>query len=134
MANSSNLFLDIIINNYFLFTLIKNAQLSKKQFLFTKNSNNSKHILNFLWNNGYICCYRIIQSKIKVYLKYSNIFPVIKKLKILSNNSRQVFLSVSQLSKLNSNKFFIIFANNSLLSLNECKHRKASGLIIAILN
>ena len=122
------------MNNFFLFLIIKNAQISKKKFIFIENNNNNKVILNFLWNNGYIFCYNINKNKIKIYFKYLNTIPVIKTLKIISKSSRKIYLSLKQLYKLNSNKFFVVFTNHGLKSVYDCKHKKIGGKLILVIN
>lgn len=122
------------MNNTFLFLVIKNAQLAKKHFIFIKNTNINTIVLNFLWDNGYIFCYYIYKNKIKIHFKYLNNYSIIKKIKIISKPSRDLYFSLKQLYKLKQLKRFILFTSDGLKFIHECKYNKIGGKVLLIIN
>ena len=110
---------------------IKNAQKVKRAFFFQKRKKLCEHVLNLLWNEGYILGYQISSknsSKMKIFLKYSKEKPAIKIIKVFSKPGKRIYYSLSQLWKINSNVSFIIFSTNKgVKTLDECKRFKVGG-------
>lgn len=118
---------------YCLLINIKNSQISNKKFLLQKKNNVYINVLNLLWNNGYILCYCIVKTGLKISLKYINFKPVIKFIKLIFKHNKKLFFSVKQLWKLNQNMFFIISTNYGLKSLNACKKENIGGKLLLII-
>ena len=111
---------------------IKNGQLSKKQFLVHKKTKFCESLVKILWKTNLIIGYKINNSKLKIFLKYSNNKPVINYLKIVPNsNNYSFYLSIKQIWTINIlNNFSIFTTNKGLKTLNDCKKTKIGGKLL----
>ena len=119
-------------NNLFnLIASIKNGQLAKKAYIFSKKTPLYESVLNVLWDEGFISSYKVSlkqPDKLKIFLKYKNEKPSIRSIKIISKPSLRVYYSVKQLWKLDSVKGIIFLStSNGLMSLEECKKKNFGG-------
>lgn len=114
-----------------MFSSIQNGQLAKRNVIYQTRKNICESFLQTFWNEGFILGYTIDQknlNQLKIFLKYKNGKPVINSIKPISKPSRQIYYSVKQIWKLDSNKTFIIFSTNKgLKSIVECKKLKLGG-------
>ena len=113
---------------------IKNAQAAKNLVIITKKTKSSISILNILWRYGLILGYRVNVKNLKIFLKYKNYKPVINSLKVVSKNSKSIFLKNKQLWYIKSNLLVIISTIKGLKSLNECKKENLGGKVLFIIN
>ena len=137
-VDSSNLSLNKIMALHQLLANLKNGQQVKRTFVFQKRKKICEHVLELLWNEGYILGYQIIfmdYPKIKIFLKYSKGRPVIKTIKSLSKPGKRLYYSLSQLWKIRSNSSFFVFSTNKgLKTLDECKRDKIGGELLFLIS
>lgn len=126
----------MILNSCYLFTSLKNAQLSKKNSFICNKTKNNENFLKIFWTNGFILGYKIIKNsnKFKVFLKYNKNKPIINKIKIISKPSRKIYYCVKKIWKINSNNFIIFSTNKGLKSLPNCKKNNLGGKMCVIIN
>jgi small subunit ribosomal protein S8 len=122
-----------------MFTSIKNGQKSKKSSVIVNRKNLCELFLKLLWDEGFICGYKIVDfdnKKLEVFLNYSQTGnPVISSIKFLSKPSRRIYLSQKQIWKLDSSKVFIIFSTTrGLMSMDNCKKNKIGGEPLILIN
>lgn len=122
-----------------MFISIKNGQLSKKSSVIIKRKNLCEFFLKILWDQGFICGYKIVDlnnHKLEVFLNYSKTGnPVINSVKFVSKPSRRIYLSIKQIWKLDSSKMFMIFSTTrGLMTMSECKQNKIGGEPLIIIN
>ena len=117
---------------------IKNAQLSKRSFIFQKRTKICEIFLKLLWDEGFITGFQIDRkhvSKIKIFLKYKNNKPVINSIKPISKSSRKMYYSINQIWKIDSSKSFIFFSTNKgLKSIIDCKKLRIGGEPLIVIN
>ena len=67
-----------------MFSNLQNAQMAKKKVTFQKRKKICESFLNILWDEGFISGYVIDKKndKLKIFLKYHQSKPAIKKIKI----------------------------------------------------
>lgn len=110
---------------------IKNSQLVNKTFVLQKRKKVCEQILNLLWNEGFILGYKIVKknpSKIKIFLKYHNGYPVINFIKVISKPSLRVYYSLKKIWKLDSSQGVIIISTSKgFMSNSDCKKQKLGG-------
>ena len=120
-----------------MFASIHNGQLSKKSFIIHSQTKICESFLKILWSEGFILGYTIIkkQKQIKIFLKYVDHNPAIKKLRTLSKPGRRFYYNTKQLWKINSsNNFVILSTNQGLKSIFDCKKLNIGGEPILIIN
>jgi small subunit ribosomal protein S8 len=122
-----------------MFTTIKNGQKSKKNSVVVRKKNLCESFLKLLWNEGFICGYKIVDAdskKLEIFLSYSNVGnPIINSIKFVSKPSRRIYLSAKQIWKLDSSKMFIIFSTTrGLMTMGDCKKNKIGGEPLIIIN
>ena len=121
-----------------MFANIKNAQLSRRSFIFQKKKNICESFLKILWNEGFILGYKVDtfdKTKFKIFLKYQKNKPVINSLKTVSKPGRRIYYSIKQIWKIDSNKSFIIFSTNKgLKTIKDCKKLGIGGEPFIIIN
>ena len=113
-----------------MFANLQNAQMSRRKVVFQKRKKVCESFLNILWDEGFISGYKIDKknNKIKIFLKYHNNKPVIKKIKTISKPGSRIFYTIKQLWKINSSKTFIILSTNKgLKTVNQCKKLNLGG-------
>ena len=113
-----------------MFSNLQNAQLAKRKITFQKRKKICESFLNILWDEGFILGYTIDKrnDRLKIFLKYHNNKPVIKKIKCISKPGSRIFYTVKQLWKINSSKNFLILSTNEgLKTINECKKLNIGG-------
>ena len=126
----------IIMNSNFynLISSLKNAQQSKKSYIYIKKNRLCLTVLNILWDEGFILGYKIMPNnfkKIKIFLKYKNKDPVIKTLKILTKPSLKIFFNIKELWKINLNKgIFIISTSKGIKTIEKCLYHNIGGELL----
>ena len=112
-------------------TDLRNSQASRRNFIFQSKTKLITAFLNILWDEGFILGYKICDSDpnlLKIFLKYKNNKPVIKKIKNLSKSGLRMYYSNSQIWKLETSKFFLILSTNQgLKTIAECKKLNMGG-------
>ena len=110
---------------------INNSQLVKKKFVLQKKEKNCEHILNSLWNEGFILGYKVLSTnpnKLKIFLKYHKGNPVINSIKLISKPSLRVYYSLKKLWKLDPSQGVVILSTSKgFMSDYECKKKKLGG-------
>lgn len=121
----SNVLQDLLIN-------IKNGQLLKKEFIYVFNNRLCLKFLQILYQEGYIRHYSVCNStKLKVWLKYYNYFPVIQNLSFYPVRRNPVSLNLSQLWKLDSDfKLLILSTTKGFLSGKMSRKKKVGGILL----
>jgi len=113
-----------------MFANLQNAQMSRKKVVFQRRKKVCESFLSILWDEGFISGYSIDKKndRIKIFLKYHNNKPVIKKIKTISKPGSRIFYTVKQLWKINSSKTFLILSTNKgLKTINQCKKLNLGG-------
>lgn len=112
-----------------MFANIQNAQMANKKFIFQNRKKICESFLNILWNEGFISGYTVERkNKLKIFLKYKDNKPVIKKIKNLSKSKLRIYYSNTQIWKLETSKFFLIFSTSKgLKTIAECKKLNLGG-------
>ena len=114
-----------------MISAISNGQLAKKPFVLKKKKKICEHILNILWDEGFILGYKNSKHKsntLKIFLKYQNGSPVIQLIKVLSKPSLRVYYSVKQLWKLEPSKGTIVVSTTKgFMSSSDCKKKTLGG-------
>jgi small subunit ribosomal protein S8 len=122
-----------------MFANIKNGQMAKKSVILEPRKNICESFLKILWDEGFICGYRIFtqnNGKIEIFLKYTRTGkPVMGSLKCLSKPGQRLYYSAKQIWKLDSSKTFIIFSTNKgLKTISQCKKDKIGGEPLVAIN
>lgn len=117
---------NVLVN---MFANIQNAQMANKKFIFQNRKKICESFLNILWNEGFISGYTVERkNKLKIFLKYKDNKPVIKKIKNLSKSKLRIYYSNTQIWKLETSKFFLIFSTSKgLKTIAECKKLNLGG-------
>ena len=114
-----------------MFANLKNGQLAKRNFIYHTRKKICEEFLRIMWAEGFISGFTIVPNdskKLKIFLKYKNEKPVINTIKLISKPSKRIYLSISQIWKIDSSKNFIIFSTNKgLKSILDCKKLKLGG-------
>ena len=112
-----------------MFVNIQNGQMTNKKFIFQTRKKICELFLNILWNEGFILGYRIEkENKLKIFLKYENNKPVIRKIKNLSKPGLRLYYSSSQIWKLETSKLFLIISTSKgLKTIAQCKKLNIGG-------
>jgi small subunit ribosomal protein S8 len=121
------------------FANIKNGQMAKKSVILESKKNINESFLKILWDEGFICGYRIFalnDQNVEIFLKYTRTGkPIINSLKGLSKPGRRLYYSAKQIWKLDSSKTFIIFSTNQgLKTINQCKKKRIGGEPLVLVN
>jgi small subunit ribosomal protein S8 len=121
-----------------MFANIKNGNLTKRKFIVQRKKRICESFLKILWNEGLILGYVVTLENpniLKIFLKYKKNKPVLNSIKLVSKPGRKIYYSAEEISKLDSNKYFIIFSTNQgLQSLIKCKKLKIGGEPFIIIN
>jgi small subunit ribosomal protein S8 len=114
---------------------IKNGQKSRKNYIYQYNSKLCLKILNIIYKEGYIKFYSIVNKKtIKIWLKYSNNLPVIKKFFFFPYLNNSFFLSLKMLWKIDLKiKLLILSTTKGFLSGKTSKKKGIGGKLICII-
>ena len=118
-------------------TDLKNAQISRRNFIYYPKTKLVVNLLNLLWNEGYILGYKVRTTNpnsLKIFFKYKQGDSVMKALKLISKPSHPKFYSLSQLYKLNPKKnLMILSTSKGLMTINECKRAQISGELLLVI-
>lgn len=110
---------------------IKNGQLAKKAYIYSKKVPLCESILTVLWDEGFILGYKVSSKKfnmLKIFLKYKNGKCTISSMKIISKPSLHVYYSVKRLWKFDSIKsLLLISTSRGVMSLENCKKKNLGG-------
>lgn len=124
-------------NLFNLIANIRNGQLARKAYIYSKKTPLCESTLNALWDEGFILGYKISlknSNMLKIFLKYKNGKSSINSLKVISKPSLRIYYSIKQLWKLDSTKGIIfISTNNGIMSLDKCKKKNLGGEPIIII-
>lgn len=111
---------------------IKNGQLVKKEFIYVLNNRLCLEFLKILYQEGYIRHYSVFNfTRLKIWLKYYNDYPVIQNLSFYPIRRNSVSLNVSQLWKLDSDlKLLILSTTKGFLSGKMSRKKKVGGILL----
>lgn len=124
----------MVAQNLFLFCVgFKNNLLINKKYIFKKNKKFYQLILNILWDNGYILCYKVYKKTLKVFIKYLNFKPVFNLIKPILKSNKIMYFSLTQIFNLKKNIFYIFLTNYGLKSLLDCKNLNIGGKLLIII-
>lgn len=116
------------------FVNIKNAQSSKKTIVYLKKNKKVENLLKLLWFEHFILGYKIINRKIKVFLKYLHNKPLINFVKYIPKVTKEVYFCNKKIWKItNKSSVFIFSTNTGLQSLKDCKKNNVGGKLILII-
>jgi small subunit ribosomal protein S8 len=114
---------------------IKNGSLANKLEIFVFKTKYSICLLNLLEEEGFIRGYKISKEKpnyLIVLLKYSENKPVISKFKKVSTKSRRIYISISELWRINKAfGILIISTTKGLMTDKNARRLKLGGEVIA---
>ena len=114
-----------------MFAKIKNGQMAGHNIIFQKRKKICEAFLKILWAEGFILGYTINEkntNQLKIFLRYHRNKPTINSIKFISKPGRRLYYSIKQISKIDSNKSFLIFSTNEgLKSILECKKLRIGG-------
>ena len=119
-----------------MLTRIRNAQMRRKQFVFTPNSKLRAWVLDVLKSEGYIRSYEIEKTPsgidtIKVSLKYFDGEPVIKELKRVSTPGRRVYLGVDNLPKVRQGLgVAVVSTSKGIMSDSQARQSRVGGEVL----
>ena len=119
-----------------MLTRIRNAQMRRKQFVFTPNSKLRAWVLDVLKSEGYIKSYEIEKTPsgvdtIKVSLKYFDGEPVIKELKRVSTPGRRVYLGVDNLPKVRQGLgVAVVSTSKGIMSDSQARQSRVGGEVL----
>lgn len=118
-----------------LIARIKNGSLANKLEIDVLKTKYSIHFLEVLEKEGFIRGYKLSKEKpnyLIVLLKYFESKPVISKFKKVSTKSRRIYISVTELWRLN-NAFGILILSTTkgLMTDKEARRLKIGGEVIA---
>lgn len=122
-----------------MITSIRNGQLARKVTVVCKYKTIFPKILDVIWDEGFICGYKIItennEKKLRIFLKYQNGNPVITSINFISKPGHRIYYSSKQIWKIDSNKICIVFSTTKgIKSLIECKKLNIGGEAIFSIN
>jgi ribosomal protein S8 len=121
-------------NLHFFFTVIKNAQISKKSTIFLRKNKKIESFLKLLWSKNFILGYKILNQKIKLFLKYLKNQPFIITFKFFSNLKEKNSFSLCKIWKIKNKESFLIFSTSlGLKTLIECRKSCIGGRLFFIL-
>nr|YP_003434210.1 ribosomal protein S8 [Chattonella marina]BAI70557.1 ribosomal protein S8 [Chattonella marina] len=128
----------VVINNpiYDMLTRIRNGQLAKKKFILQPKNRFCLRLLNIIYKEGYIKHYSFENEKtLKIWLKYYNNQPVIKKISFFSTNHKKpTYISLKNLWKLDSSlRLIIASTTKGFLSGKNIRKKKVGGKLICII-
>lgn len=111
------------------FTSILNLASRKKYlFVFTQDTILIRNLLKILYEQGVIRGFKIMNKKIKIFLKYQNSKSILTKIYVVSKPSRRVNWNLNELNKVqnynNFSGFFILRTSVGLLTSNFCLLKK----------
>ena len=93
-------------------TQFRNASMAYHKSITFKNIGFCVKILDILWERGFIRGYTFVNfSKVKVLLAYNEGAPLLKRLVVISKNTKPFYVSVLELSKLSKLHGILIVSN-----------------------
>jgi len=122
------------LNN--LVTLIKNNLNRKKLIAKCSYSKLNINVLKILYHEGYIRGFKINESEklIYIYLKISNLKPILKDIIFFPSNNKNNYMSYKKLiSYFGLKNFGIVSTNIGLLTLEQCFFYKKGGQLIILI-
>tara|TARA_B100000780_G_scaffold44609_1_gene27763 strand:- start:28882 stop:29268 length:387 start_codon:yes stop_codon:yes gene_type:complete len=118
-----------------LFILLKNAAYFQQRTTQIFFNQIFIKLLKILYQEGLILSYKVTQknskTNITIYLRYLYQTALLKELKILSTNTRPVFISYKELCFIDDiNAFFLLATTKGFLSNIQCKTAKIGGKLL----
>jgi len=117
---------------HFLFATINNASTSNKSDINILSSKKVLKVLSFLYKQGLIRGYTQNETRVNVYLKYTDsaVKPVIRHIQPISVKGRPFHANLKMLEKLiHSNETFVISTSKGLLTLKDAVENQVGGFI-----
>lgn len=119
-----------------IFTMMRNANMIKKDNLDVPSSKTAKSIMQILKKEGYIENYKYIEDKkqglLRIYLKYTLGKPAIRNLKKISKPGLRVYTGAKQLPRvLRGRGIAIVSTSKGMVSDNAARELGLGGEIIA---
>ena len=118
-----------------VFTMIRNAQMSKKYFVDVPASNTIKSILEILKKESYIENFKLLEDKkqgsLRVYLKYIAGKPAIRNIKRLSRPGLRAYVKQEKIpSVLRGRGLAIISTSKGIITDSQARDLKTGGEVI----
>jgi ribosomal protein S8 len=113
--------LDLLLANLSSGYRASRSEVSVPNFVF------GRRLLDLFYKEGFILGYRILGTKIVVYLKYWGRRPAVKFIKRVSTVSKKVFISKSTLVRSYATGTKVVVSNNQGLFLYGVGHKPVSG-------
>jgi len=115
-----------------VFTMIRNAQMSKKDFVDVPASNTIKSILEILKKESYIENFKLLEDKkqgsLRVYLKYIAGKPAIRNIKRLSRPGLRAYVKQEKIpSVLRGRGLAIISTSKGIITDSQARDLKTGG-------
>ena len=129
----------MIIKNIIQDTLIriKNNSINNKKTVKILKTKKIIQFLNILYNEGYISGYKYIKNDpkfIDIMLKYINDTPVIKQIDFFSKSKKNIYCSLSVLSKIDTtNQLLILSTPKGYLTSIDALKRNTGGKILCLI-
>ena len=115
---------------------LKNASLSKKEYVVFEFNTFHYTFVKILYEEGYLQSFSVDldasgKRVITVTIRYYYNKPVFKYLKILSKPSHQIYMKISDISKIVDRRFVFFFSTNKGILTNlSCKKLNVGGKLL----
>ena len=120
-----------------MYSKMKNGFLAKRKTVFHPYKTFCIKTLTLFYKEGYINGYRLSPTnskKIEIFLRYSNGKPTLSKIFSVSKPGRRVYLSISDIWKLNTSlRTLILSTSKGILSDKECRKFHIGGELLCII-
>src|SRR5256885_4524513 len=124
--------MDLIGN---LFSKIKQAGLQRKKSIFVERSDLLSEILTILYREGFTSGFRVVNNQFEVFLKYSNMRPILYKFKRYSTSSKKSYCTVAKLSKVFRKSDFVLLSTTlGILTKEYALNLNLGGEVLVKLN
>lgn len=114
--------------------IIKVGYITRKKIINIKYNNFSFDLLFFFYKKGWILSWILIDSGIKIYLRYINNKPIFKKIKIISKAGFRIYKSKKKKIKYyNDNIDIILLTSKGIMTLKDAEKLQIGGEIFFII-
>lgn len=115
-------------------SILKVAYLGRKKIINISFSNFSYDLLIFFYKKGWILSWNLLDSGVKVYLRYINNKPVFSKIRIISKPGFRIYKPKKKTIKYyNDNIDIILLTSKGLMTLKEADYLQIGGEVFFII-